>query len=408
MATDVKKYDYHLAACIFPAMDDEALQGLAEDIRVNGLKNPIELWHDAIIDGRNRSLACIIAGVPPRYVEVQVDDPVAYVLSKNLHRRHLTESQRAMVAARVKDMYEESAKNRQGERTDLADDDLMMWECRCGHMNSPHDEECGSCHFVEQAEMLVNMVENLPPSYGKARDKAGEAVGVSGKSVDFAEKVIESGNDDLIKAVDSGKIKVSKAAKIAALPPEAQAVEVAHELAKKNPGSSDAHVSFNSGLNEWYTPAEYIASTKAVMGSIDLDPASSDKAQETVQAETYYTAESNGLDAPWGGRIFLNPPYSTELIGKFVEKLVEESLTGEFEAAIVLVNNATDSRWFQLLLSSASAICFPVGRIRFIDRWGSPAGSPLQGQAFIYIGTEVERFAEEFYQYGAIVYTRRD
>lgn len=155
------------------------------------------------------------------------------------------------------------------------------------------------------------------------------------------------------------------------------------------------HVANNSGDNEWYTPAEYIEAAREVMGSIDLDPASNEYANETVKASTYYTEETNGLDKEWFGNIWMNPPYSTALIKEFAEKLSNST----FKQAIVLVNNATDTAWFKLLIQQAKAVVFTTGRIRFEKRNGSK-GAPLQGQAFIYYGDNVEKFLEVFEAFG--------
>lgn len=155
------------------------------------------------------------------------------------------------------------------------------------------------------------------------------------------------------------------------------------------------HVANNSGDNEWYTPAEYIEAARKVMGSIDLDPASNEYANETVKASTFYTEETNGLDKEWFGNIWMNPPYSTALIKEFAEKLANST----FRQAIVLVNNATDTAWFKLLIQKAKAVVFTTGRIRFEKRNGSK-GAPLQGQAFIYYGDNVEKFLEVFEAFG--------
>ena len=168
---------------------------------------------------------------------------------------------------------------------------------------------------------------------------------------------------------------------------------------KKIEEEQKPHVSFNTGNNEWYTPKEYIELARLVMGSIDCDPASCDVAQETVRAGVYYTEETNGLDKDWDGNVWMNPPYATGMIEKFCEKVAEEYMSGNTEQAVVLVNNATETSWFKSLVSCASAVCFPHGRIRFMTASGK-AGAPLQGQAFVYFGDNVEKFISEFQSIG--------
>ena len=94
----------HPAAAIFPLMASDELSRLAADIKANGLHEPIVTMDDAILDGRNRLAACDIAAVKPRFTAYTGKDPLGYVVSKNLHRRHLNESQRGMVAARMATM----------------------------------------------------------------------------------------------------------------------------------------------------------------------------------------------------------------------------------------------------------------------------------------------------------------
>ena len=155
------------------------------------------------------------------------------------------------------------------------------------------------------------------------------------------------------------------------------------------------HVVNNSKDNEWYTPAEYIEAARTVMGSIDLDPASNDFANKTVKAWHYFTEQTNGLEQEWFGNIWMNPPYSTALLSKFADKLTGSN----FNQAIILVNNATETAWFEKLVSTASAIVFHKGRIRFVKRDGEH-GTPLQGQAFIYYGDNPDRFLDVFKIYG--------
>ncbi len=167
----------------------------------------------------------------------------------------------------------------------------------------------------------------------------------------------------------------------------------------------DVHVAANSGENEWYTPPDILDRARAVLGGFDLDPASSLKANEMVQAEQIFTAADDGLSREWPvGRIWMNPPYAQPLIGQFSERFANEIKRGS--TGIALVNNATETEWFQTLSVFGGAICFPRGRVKFLDENGDP-GAPLQGQAIIYCGPLVDEFRDEFSDLGFIVRVSR-
>lgn len=169
-----------------------------------------------------------------------------------------------------------------------------------------------------------------------------------------------------------------------------------------------AHVSHNSGENEWYTPKTYIEAARRAMGSIDLDPASSHKANETVQATNYYTLEDDGLYQKWFGNVWMNPPYSQPEIERFAEKIAKSYADKDIKQACVLVNNATETNWFQMMLKEAAALCFHKGRIRFISAEGKLGEAPLQGQAILYFGANTTAFAEEFSAFGQILWKNEE
>jgi len=163
--------------------------------------------------------------------------------------------------------------------------------------------------------------------------------------------------------------------------------------------------------NEWYTPHRYIEAARAVLGAIDLDPASCEFANRVVQATRFYTNEENGLMRPWTvdgkpARVFLNPPYGKTQQGRasnleyFTRYLLEQYQCGNVTEAILLIPVNTATRWFDALWQYP--ICFPRFRIRFYNEQGLSQNVSF-GTCFVYLGSRELRFIEVFHRFGYVV-----
>lgn len=166
---------FHPFANIFPMVAEDQLQELAQDIKDRGLLDPIVLHQGKILDGRCRYLACEITEVELKFQDYVGDDPLSYVVSCNLRRRHLSESQRAMVAAKVADLK------------------------RGANQHS----------------------EGLPIG------RAAAMLNVSERSVARAKKVLHQGSPELVSAVEGGELPVSAAAEVSRMPESVQRETVA-------------------------------------------------------------------------------------------------------------------------------------------------------------------------------------
>jgi N6-adenosine-specific RNA methylase IME4 len=163
--------EFNPLASLFPLVEGAEFDELVADIRAHGLHEPIVVYEGKILDGRNRLRACTAAAIKPMFTAYTGDDPVSYVVSLNLRRRHLNESQRAMVAAKL-------ATLKDGQRADL--------------------------------------VEGLPIG------RASELLNVGERSVARAREVQEHGALELVHAVEQGAVSVSAAADVATLPAQEQ------------------------------------------------------------------------------------------------------------------------------------------------------------------------------------------
>jgi ParB family chromosome partitioning protein len=374
----------HPAATLFPLMDAEALQALADDIREHGQREPVILFDGAVLDGRNRLRACELAGVEPRFVtRTDIESPTTFVLSLNLHRRHLTPAQRAALGVDVSESFAAEAAER----------------ARVGNAKG------GSAERKSSNDSLLDSIAPKQDSDARALTQAAKAVGAG---INATERMAAVYRDapEVFAAAKSGAITtVTDARAVAALPEEQRAEVLQRVEAGETVKAALPHVAHNSGQNEWYTPAPWIEAARATMGGIDCDPASSAIANERVRATAIWTAEDDGRERVWGERVWMNPPYAQPLVADFCEALAVRFERGEVKQACVLVNNGTETAWFHRLLSVASAVCFPRTRVRFLAPSGEPSGSPLQGQACVYLGSNREAFTTHFSVFGVVLVT---
>jgi phage N-6-adenine-methyltransferase len=171
------------------------------------------------------------------------------------------------------------------------------------------------------------------------------------------------------------------------------------------PEKPKAFAGLTSGKNddEWYTPKHVIKLAREALGGIDLDPASCAMAQATVRADAFYDKATNGLEQPWFGKIWLNPPYSRGLMAKFAGRLLHQYELGNIESGIMLVHNCTETSWFQISGAGATRICFPKGRIGFVNPARTTKSTPGIGQALLYYGPDPIRFDNVFSEIGLVV-----
>jgi hypothetical protein len=189
------KLEYHPISNIFPLIEGEALQGLANDIKLNGLLEPVVLYEGKILDGRNRYRACKLAGVEPKFEEFKgtLEAAVSRVWSLNSERRHLTPSQKACCDAL---------------RNKLLDDYRTVREAaQQRQMKGKGPDGSGG------RGKKGNPVELIPQGFEsptKTRDVRAKAAGINPKYIDMADRLLEQ-EPEVFEQVQRGEKALTQA-----------------------------------------------------------------------------------------------------------------------------------------------------------------------------------------------------
>lgn len=195
------KYTIHPAANLFPMIDAPAMEELAADLKANGQQEPV--WadeHGAILDGRNRLVGCAVAGIEPVIEPWEPRDgqtPTAFVLSKNLHRRHLTASQRAAVAVEMEPLIAAENARRKAER-------------RANRTPAQQAKAVARSASETAASLFSDAPRPTRFATGRARDTAAQAMGVSSGYVNDA-KDLRKAAPEVYEDVKAGRMTLPTA-----------------------------------------------------------------------------------------------------------------------------------------------------------------------------------------------------
>lgn len=205
--TDVHGMPVHPAAELFPMLPEDELQELADDIRTNGLHEPLWVWHDpdrgaVLLDGRNRLAACKLAGVQPKTRTYTGDDPVGFVWTENYHRRHLTAGQKAYAVSRRAELEAEETKRREAER--------KRKEIEAQRNKTVADLPQSKSQGLLSNGQRAHAAAKAAP---KSTDKAAKGSGVSGRAVRQWQRV-EREAPDLADKVKAGTMALDRAERI--------------------------------------------------------------------------------------------------------------------------------------------------------------------------------------------------
>ncbi len=188
---------YHEIANIFPMMSQPELLALADDIKQTGLQNKIILYEGKILDGRNRYEACRMVGVDPDFEQYEGNDPLRNIISLNLRRRHLDESQRAVVAARVANMTVG------GDRPSKADHNFDSANLRNG-ISQPEAAEM--FNVSERMIQTVKAIERAAPERIAEIESGVMTATKVYKLIKNAERIAD--RKELVAKIPSGKFAV--------------------------------------------------------------------------------------------------------------------------------------------------------------------------------------------------------
>lgn len=323
-------YRPHPLADLLPPMTASEFAELCADIDQHGQRERAVLYRDAqgeplLLDGRHRARACAKLGIPLRTTDFEgtEDEARALVLSLNIHRRHLTPSQRSLVAGAL----------------------------------------------AQRSVGRPAIAATLPEIVAPTTAAAAQAVGVSERTARDGALVVRSAPSEMVEAVAVGELSVSQAAGIVRAGHRDRQAAAALFLEHRRHSASDS----------WLTPGWLVERIEATLGGrIDGDPAA--EPERGVPARWHYTADEDGLaQDSWANsdgtasHILLNPPYNQDGKGPgaWTRRAVAEWEAGRVERALLVLPFRPGAHWLRALST------FPrvelTGRVAFEPGYGNPA-----------------------------------
>ncbi|MBA4107358.1 MAG: hypothetical protein C0485_16555 [Pirellula sp.] len=261
-------------------MDNDEFAALKDDIRKHGLRDPIATYKGQILDGRNRLKVCKQLKLEPMIVELNEEDvagdPIAFVVSANLRRRHLTEAQRAMIAADLEKGFAVEAKKRQ-----------KLSEGR--------------------GKKGIAPVHRPKSDQGKSAKKAAKVMGVGARSVASAKVVVSKGAEQVADAVRAGTVSVKVAERLVrAVPDRDQQVAIVEKAVK----SASADKAINAAVTPKVAPPQYPISDFA------------------IETTANFVGLLNRIESEYGGLagMFADPHWDKALTAQFIQQIHSLSL----------------------------------------------------------------------------------
>ncbi|MFW6456697.1 MAG: hypothetical protein ACOC0A_00220 [Planctomycetota bacterium] len=345
---------------IMPEMDEEDRGRVVHDMDQNGYdeRQPIILFEGKILDGWNRYLICKQLGIEPKLEQFEGtrSDALRYVIRANM-RRNLSSSQYAAIAVeadKIREQLETEARNRQGKRTDLEEDDQP-----CGKVSTMSDQKRES-------------------EGRKTREQLAERFNTNPRYVQDAMKLKEE-VPDIFEQVKAGEKTISAAKK---------------EL---NPQATETSASDDSDAKAEKPgfPQHIIDAVEQTLEEIDLAFCGDSKGEASFPADCVYTSGDDGLNRDWGGSVFMCPPVDKEL-PEWVQKVHDAYAEGTVNETLLLLPSYTNTTWFDDLHPFPR--CYVQGNLEL------PGHTDSTDCAFmvVYLGDNLSRFVENWSDLGRV------
>jgi hypothetical protein len=400
---------------LIPPLTDEEYAQLEANLVAEGCRDPLVVWQETqtLLDGHHRYEICERHGLTYDVHEISLPDldaAKAWMIASQLGRRNLSPEQMSYLRGKAYHSQKQEAHRPDNNGTNfvpLRTDEKLAAEHGVSRQTIRNDAAYAAAVDTVAAAVPDAHQVLLARDTKLSRDGVTQLAELATTDSAAAQAALtdiqaaptmKAAREVLARHVGTGQDQRHEGE---ASPPPALFTEMEAPVPAEEPTSTLPRQ--GTGDAERYTPKEWIERVWAVLGTIDVDPASCAMAQAVVQAATFYTLYDNGLHHSWLGTVFLNPPYGMPEVAHFCGKLVEEWDAGRTTAAIVLTNSATETAWFQLLLTRAAVVCLPRKRIAFGHPTRTDAGPP-QGQAFFYFGQDPGLFCEVFGPTGTLLH----